>query len=48
MLVYPSKANAEFVCADVLAVYHRSYDADEILGCLDETSKHRSKKHGHL
>ena len=37
----PPKANAEFVCAmeDVLEVYHRQYGDNEVLVCLDETSK---------
>ena len=37
----PPKANAEFVCAmeDVLEVYHRSFDDNEVLVCMDETSK---------
>ena len=37
----PPKANAEFVCAmeDVLEVYHRKFQDNEVLVCLDETSK---------
>ena len=37
----PPKANAEFVCAmeDVLEVYHRRFENNEVLVCLDETSK---------
>jgi hypothetical protein len=37
----PPEANAEFVCAmeDVLDVYHRPYDEDRPLVCLDEASK---------
>ena len=37
----PPKANAEFVCAmeDVLEVYHRRFKDNEVLVCLDETSK---------
>ena len=42
----PPKANAEFVCAmedmameDVLEVYHRRFEDNEVLVCLDETSK---------
>ena len=37
----PPKASAEFVCAmeDVLEVYHRDYGEQEVLVCLDETSK---------
>ena len=37
----PPKANAGFVCAmeDVLEVYHRRFEDNEVLVCLDETSK---------
>ena len=37
----PPKANAEFVCAmeDVLEVYQRRFGDNEVLVCLDETSK---------
>ncbi len=37
----PPNGNAEFVCAmeDVLEVYHRPYKDNEVLVCLDETSK---------
>ncbi|MFI5269664.1 MAG: IS630 family transposase [Chloroflexota bacterium] len=37
----PPEANAEFVCAmeDVLEVYHRPYDEQRPLVCLDEASK---------
>ena len=37
----PPQGSAEFVCAmeDVLEVYHRSYGDNEVLVCLDETSK---------
>ena len=37
----PPHGNAEFVCAmeDVLEVYHRPYKDNEVLVCLDETSK---------
>ena len=45
----PPKANAQFVCApvsstgqameDVLEVYHRRFEDNEVLVCLDETSK---------
>ena len=37
----PPKASAEFVCAmeDVLEVYHRRFEDNEVLVCLDETSK---------
>ena len=39
----PPEANAAFVCAmeDVLEVYKRSYNPEEPLVCMDETSKHR-------
>ena len=42
----PPKANAEFVCAmeDVLEVYHRQYADNEVLVCLDETSKQQVKE----
>ena len=35
------QGSAEFVCAmeDVLEVYHRRFDDQEVLVCLDETSK---------
>ena len=37
----PPQGSEEFVCAmeDVLEVYHRPFDQDEVLVCLDETSK---------
>ena len=37
----PPKGSAEFVCAmeEVLEVYHRDYGEQEVLVCLDETSK---------
>ena len=37
----PPQGSAEFVCAmeDVLEVYHRQYGDNEVLVCLDETSK---------
>ena len=37
----PPKGSADFVCAmeDVLEVYHRDYGDQEVLVCLDETSK---------
>ena len=42
----PPKANAEFVCAmeDVLEVYHRRFAGNEVLVCLDETSKQQVKE----
>ncbi len=42
----PPKANAEFVCAmeDVLEVYHREFDEDTVLVCMDETSKQQTKE----
>ena len=37
----PPEADAEFVCGmeDVLEVYHRPYDANRPVVCLDEASK---------
>ena len=42
----PPGQSADFVCAmeDVLEVYHRSYDCDEALVCMDETSKQQVKE----
>ena len=42
----PPKGSAEFVCAmeDVLEVYHRQYRDNEVLVCLDETSKQQVKE----
>ena len=42
----PPKANAEFVCAmeNVLEVYHREFDEDTVLVCMDETSKQQTKE----
>jgi hypothetical protein len=39
MCCIPPKQSAEFVChrEDVLAVYHRPYDAQRPVVCLDET-----------
>jgi hypothetical protein len=39
--VIPPQADAEFVCAmeDVLEVYHRDFDPDRPVVCLDESSK---------
>ncbi len=39
------RANAGFVCAmeDVLEVYHRRFGDNEVLVCLDETSKQQVK-----
>ena len=44
--VIPPKENAAFVCAmeDVLEVYHRDYDENEVLVCMDETSKQQVKE----
>lgn len=44
--VIPPKENAAFVCAmeDVLEVYHRNYDENEVLVCMDETSKQQVKE----
>ena len=38
--------SAEFVCAmeDVLEVYQRPYDGNEVLVCMDETSKQQVKE----
>ena len=40
----PPQGSAEFVCAmeDVLEVYQRRYGDNEVLVCLDETSKQQS------
>jgi hypothetical protein len=40
-VVIPPHANAEFVCAmeDVLEVYHRDFDPQRPVVCLDESSK---------
>ena len=42
----PPEQNAEFVCAmeDVLDTYQRSYDDNEALVCMDETSKQLVKE----
>ena len=42
----PPKADARFVCAmeDVLDVYHREYGDDEVLVCMDETSRQQVKE----
>lgn len=42
----PPKAHADFVCAmeDVLGVYQRSYAENEVLVCMDETSKQPVKE----
>lgn len=42
----PPKANADFVCAmeDILEVYQRHYTEDEVLICMDETSKQQTKE----
>ncbi len=44
--VIPPKENAEFVCAmeDILEVYQRIYKKDEVLVCMDETSKQHIKE----
>ena len=44
--MHPSEGNAHFVCAmeDVLEVYQRSYAHDEVLVCMDETSKQQVKE----
>ncbi len=42
----PVKSNADFVCAmeDILAVYQRNFAEDEVLVCMDETSKQQIKE----
>ena len=42
----PPGSSSEFVCAmeDVLEVYHRQYGDNEVLVCLDETSKQQTKE----
>ena len=42
----PPQGSAEFVCAmeDVLEVYHRQYRDNEVMVCLDETSKQQVKE----
>ena len=42
----PPEGDAGFVCAmeDVLEVYHRQYGDNEVLVCLDETSKQQVKE----
>ena len=42
----PPQGSAEFVCAmeDVLEVYQRQYGDNEVLVCLDETSKQQVKE----
>ena len=42
----PPQGNAEFVCAmeDVLEVYQRQFGDNEVLVCLDETSKQQVKE----
>jgi len=44
--VIPPKENADFVCAmeDILEVYHRIYAEDEVLVCMDETSKQQVRE----
>lgn len=44
--VIPAKENADFVCAmeDILNVYQRNYQEDEVLICMDETSKQQVKE----
>ena len=45
VLVHPAPGQfAEFVCAmeDVLEVYQRQFGDNEVLVCLDETSKQQS------
>ena len=42
----PPAGSSDFVCAmeDVLEVYHRQYGDNEVLVCLDETSKQQVKE----
>ena len=42
----PPDQSADFVCAmeDVLEVYQRPYDGNEVLVCMDETSKQQVKE----
>ena len=42
----PPEGSSDFVCAmeDVLEVYHRPYEDNEVLVCLDETSKQQVKE----
>jgi len=44
--VIPPGENADFVCAmeDILEVYQRIYGEDEVLVCMDETSKQHVKE----
>ena len=44
--MYSPEGNANFVCAmeDVLEVYQRSYGENEVLVCMDETSKQQVKE----
>ena len=44
--LHPARSGAEFVCAmeDVLEVYQRPYDGNEVLVCMDETSKQQVKE----
>ena len=44
--VIPPRENADFVCAMeyILEVYQRSYAKDEVLVCMDETSKQHVKE----
>ena len=46
MWCIPPEQNAEFVCAmeNVLEVYHRPYDANRPVVCMDETSKQLVKE----
>ena len=42
----PPSQSADFVCAmeDVLEVYQRPYEGNEVLVCMDETSKQQFKE----
>ncbi len=44
--VIPPKSNAEFVCSmeDVLDIYHREYDSQNLWVCFDESCKQLVKE----
>ena len=42
--VIPPKENADCAMEDILEVYQRDYKKDEILVCMDETSKQHVKE----
>ena len=45
-LVHPARSERGVLCAmeDVLEVYQRPYDGNEVLVCMDETSKQQVKE----